>query len=182
MNKLKDIFIRYLIIVLIALPNLFLFYYIFTPLTIYPLFGLFKVLFGNVSLTGNVFLIGNLSIEIIKACVAGSSYYLLFILNLSIPKTPLKKRLNMILFSFTFLLILNIMRIFILSLILVYFPQTPSLFDITHRLFWYFGATIFVVLVWFIQVKKFNIKEIPIYSDIRYLFNNIYESKRTQKN
>lgn len=171
MNKLKEIFTRYLIIILIALPNLFIFYFIFTPLTIYPLFGLFKIFFKDVLLVGNIFNIsGKFFIEIIKACIAGSAYYLLFILNLSIPNISLKKRLKMLLFSFTFLLILNILRIFILTLIFVYFPETPSFFDITHKLFWYFGAIIFVVLIWFIEVKTFKIKDIPIYSDIKYLY------------
>ncbi|MDP2672305.1 MAG: pacearchaeosortase [Nanoarchaeota archaeon] len=170
-NGLK-IFIRYLIIVLIAIPNLFIFYFIFTPATIYPVFGLFKIFFKEVLLTDIVFQINNeFFIEIISACIAGSAYYLLFILNLSTPKIKIKKRIKMLLFSFAFLLILNILRIVILSLIFVY--SSENLFDISHKLFWYFGTTFFVVLIWFIEVKTFKIKEIPIYSDIKFLYNKI---------
>jgi len=174
MDKGLKIFIRYLIIVLIAIPNLFVFYFIFTPATIYPVFGAFKIFFKEVLLIGNTFKIsGEFFIEIIPACIAGSAYYLLFILNLSIPKIKIKKRVKMILFSFSFLLILNILRILFLSLIFVYLPENQNLFNITHKLFWYLGTTIFVVLIWFIEVKAFKIKEIPVYSDIKYLYKNL---------
>src|SRR3989338_1401040 len=155
-NPLK-IFIRYLIIVLIAIPNLFIFYFIFTPATVYPVFGLFKIFFKEVLLVGDTFQISNeFFIEIIPACIAGSAYYLLFILNLSIPKIKIKKRVKMI-----------------LSLIFVYLPENQNLFNITHKLFWYLGTTIFVVLIWFIEVKAFKIKEIPVYSDIKYLYKKL---------
>ena len=172
-NSLK-IFIRYLIIILIAIPNLFVFYFIFTPATIYPVFGAFKIFFKEVLLVGSTFQISNeFFIEIIPACIAGSAYYLLFVLNLSTPKIKIKKRIKMLLFSFAFLLGLNILRILVLSLIFVYLPSTSNLFDITHKLFWYFGTTIFVVLIWFIEVKTFKIKEIPVYSDIKFLYKEI---------
>lgn len=162
------IFIRYLIIVLIAIPNLFIFYSIFTPATIYPLLGLFKIFFKEVLLIEGTFQISNkFFIEIINACIAGSAYYLLFILNFSIPNIKLKKRIKMLLFSFGFFLALNILRIFIFSLLFIYSSQ--NFFNITHKLFWYFGATIFVVLIWFAEVKAFKIKEIPVYSDINSL-------------
>ena len=172
-NYLK-VLVRYLIIVLIAIPNLFVFYLIFTPATIYLVLGLFKIFFKEVLLVGNTFQVSNeFFIEIIPACIAGSAYYLLFILNLSIPKIKIKKRVKMILFSFSFLLILNILRILFLSLIFVYLPENQNLFNITHKLFWYLGTTIFVVLIWFIEVKTFKIKEIPIYSDIKYLYKKL---------
>jgi len=83
MKNLLKIFVRYLIIVLIAIPNLFIFYFIFTPATIYPVFGLFKIFFKEVLLIGNTFQISNeFFIEIIPACIAGSAYYLLFSNNL----------------------------------------------------------------------------------------------------
>lgn len=171
MNKIKNIFLRYFIIVLIAIPNLFIFYFIFTPATIYPVFGLFKVFFKEVLLIDRTFQISNkFFIEIINACIAGSAYYLLFILNFSIPKIKIKKRIKMLLFSFGFLLILNILRIFIFSLLFIYSSQ--NFFNITHKLFWYFGTTIFIVLIWFIEVKAFKIKGIPIYSDIKLLIKN----------
>jgi len=161
-----DLLIRYAILIIVALPNFWLFYFIFTPLTVYPIYFLLS-LFFETSLMGNIILIGKFPIELIPACIAGSAYYLLLILNLSTPKIKFQKRVKMIFFSFTFLLILNILRIFLLSLI---FISGTSLFDISHKLFWYLGSTVFVVGIWFIEVKLFKIKEIPFYSDIKFLY------------
>jgi hypothetical protein len=47
-----------------------------------------------------------------------------------------------------------------------------SFFDITHRIFWYALSTIFVAAIWFLEVYKFGIKEIPLYSDIKFLYKN----------
>ncbi len=177
MNKLSkqflDLLIRYAILIIIALPGLWLFYFIFTPLTLYPVYFLLS-LFFDTSLMGNIILIGEFPIELIGACIAGSAYYLLLILNLSVPKIKLQKRAKMILLSFASLLILNILRIFFLSLV---FISEASWFDITHKLFWYLGSIVFVVGIWFAEVKFFKIKEIPFYSDIRNLFNLISKKK-----
>jgi exosortase/archaeosortase family protein len=172
-----SIIIRYLILIFISIPNLYIFYLIFTPLTIYPVYFILN-LFFEVFIQENTLSINGFSIEIIKACVAGSAYYLLLILNLSIPKINLKKRLNMILFAFSSLLILNILRIFLLtSLLLIY----PSLFNITHKLFWYLISIIFVIAIWFTEVKIFKIKQIPIYSDIKLLIKQINKPKSSKK-
>ena len=168
MNKKRyylGIVLRYLILILIALPNLYLFYLIFTPLTIYPVYFLLN-LFFNAQLVQNTILVNGINIEIISACVAGSAYYLLLILNLTTPNLLLKQRLKMIFLSFTALLALNVLRILILVLILL---LSPSLFDITHKVFWYAISILFVILIWFSQVKFYKIKQIPVYSDIRQL-------------
>jgi len=161
-----DLLIRYAILIIVAIPNFWLFYLLFTPLTVYSVYFLLNLFFDS-SLMKNIILIGEFPIELIPACIAGSAYYLLLILNLSTPKIKIQKRAKMILFSFTFLLILNILRIFLLSLV---FISGNSLFDITHKLFWYLGSTVFVVGIWFVEVKLFKIKEIPFYSDIKFLY------------
>jgi exosortase/archaeosortase family protein len=169
-KKYLDIFIRYSILIIFSLFNLQIFYFIFKPLTIYPLYFLLS-LFFDVSLINNVLLISNqFPIEIIGACVAGSAYFLLLILNLSVPKINLKKRIHILIFSFILLLILNIARIFFLSLI---FLSGNSLFDTAHKIFWYLGSTIFVIGIWFLEVKIFKLKEIPFYSDIKFLYKSI---------
>ena len=173
-NQFLDLVTRYAILIIIALPNLWLFYFIFTPLTVYPVYFLLS-LFFDTSLMGNIILVSHyFPIELIEACIAGSAYCLLLIFNLSIPKIKLQKRARMILLSFTSLLILNILRIFLLSLM---FISGTSLFDITHRLFWYLGSVVFVIGIWFAEVKFFKIKEIPFYSDIRNLFSLISRKK-----
>lgn len=177
-RKYLDIFVRYLVLVLIGIPNLWLFYTIFTPLTVYPvlfLLGLFydTVLLGNVILVNNFF-----PIEIISACVAGSAYYLLLILNLSIPM-EIKKRIKLLAFSFASLLFINILRIFIFSLI---FISGKSFFDFTHILFWYLGSVVFVVGIWFAGVKIFKVKAVPVYSDLQTILNKTKNRKRSKKN
>lgn len=174
MNKIINIFIRYLFLVLIAIPDLYLFYLIFTPLTVYPSYFLLN-LFFDVYLAGSTIVIAKLNvIDIIPACIAGSAYYLLVILNLSIPDIKLKKRIKMITFGFTLLLILNILRIFSLSIM---FTTGSPLFDITHKIFWYFLSILFVVAIWFAEVKAFKIKQIPVYTDLKFLKKKANNSK-----
>jgi exosortase/archaeosortase family protein len=171
-----SIFIRYLILVVVAIPSFWIFYFIFTPLTVYPVYFLLNLFFDAV-LSGNVLFIsipGSLlpasPIEIIGACVAGSAYYLLLIFNLSIPKIDFVKRMKMIGFAFISFLFVNVLRIVILSAI---FILKPEIFDISHKLSWYLGSIILVVGIWFIEVKKFNIKEIPFYSDVKSILKYI---------
>ena len=166
-QKIIDVIIRYSILLVIGILGTPFFYSIFTFLTIEPVYLLLNIFF-NPSLISNIITINNLPIEIIGACVAGSAYYLLLILNLSMPKIKLGKRIMLLLFSFSLLLILNILRIFLLSVLYV---SQFSLFDIAHKLFWYIGSIIFVVGIWFLSVWIFKIKEIPFYSDIKSLLN-----------
>lgn len=168
-NSHNDIFfipVRYLILffLMFSLP---LIYKIFTPLTIYPVVWLLK-LFYETSLSGN-FIIINLKtvIEIIPACIAGSAYLLLLILNLTVSMKFLK-RIYSILLSFLLLLILNILRIFLLSIL---YHNNFTYFDITHKFFWYFLSTVFVIGIWFFIVKIFSIKEIPVYTDFKELYS-----------
>ena len=167
--------IRYFILILVAIFDLWIFYEIFTPLTIYPVYFLAK-LFSDTLLMGNVVLVNRyVPIELIKACIAGSAYYLLFILNMTIPKIKLGKRIKMIAFSFALLLALNIIRI--VFLILIYLQQNPA-FGIIHEIFWYVFGTLFVVGIWFAEVKIFRIKEVPVYSDIKLLISKIRKRKK----
>lgn len=164
-HAVLDIFARYSILVLIGILGVKFFYAIFTSMTIYPVYSLLKIFF-DASLMHQVILINTIPIEIIGPCIAGSAYFLLLILNLSIPNIKLDKRIYLVLFSFLSLLVINILRIFLLSIL---FVRGISFFDITHKLFWYVGSTVFVVGIWFLGVKLFRIKGVPFYSDIKFL-------------
>jgi len=186
MNKIKrrflDVFARYFILILVAMPNLYLFYLMFTPLTFYPVYFLLNLFFGA-SLIGGVILSGQIPIELINACIAGSAYYLLLILNLSIPNIKIRKRIKMVLFAFAFLLVINILRIFLLSTLLI---NGSVFFDLTHKIFWYLFSMLFVVGIWLFEIKIFKIKEIPVYSDLKFLWKNsllkdFKKSKRAEK-
>jgi exosortase/archaeosortase family protein len=170
------ILLRYLFLVLIAIPNLFLFYKIFTPLTVYPVYFLLN-LFFNASLNNTSIFINNLEISLINACIAGAGYYLLTILGFSIPM-KYRKRIKLILLGFGMFLALNIVRIFVLSIMAIY---GFSYFDITHKLLWYVLSTVFVVGIWFLNIKILNIKEIPFYEDLKVLYSQSLFSKKTKK-
>jgi exosortase/archaeosortase family protein len=164
--------IRY-IILLFLMFSLPIIYLIFTPLTII-FSSLLLNIFYSVSVDNNLILINNIpKIEIISACVAGSAYLFLLILNLSTPM-KIKQRINTILFSFSLLLVLNILRISFLSIL---YQEGNPFFDFTHKLFWFVLSTLFVVFIWFFTVKLFKIREIPVYSDVLYLLGIIKKKK-----
>jgi exosortase/archaeosortase family protein len=167
-GKLLNLILRYSLLIIFVFLSVKVFYVIFTPLTIYPVFFVLKQFF-NSYLMGNFIFVNNLPIEIIGPCVAGSAYLLLLMLNLSTPSIKLSKRLGITVFSFSLLLIVNILRIVLLSFM---FVSGNSFFDMAHILFWYAGSVIFVVAIWFLSVKIFRIKEIPFYSDIKFLFDD----------
>lgn len=167
------IFIRYLFLAIIAFNSLYLFYAVFTPLTVYPVFFILKLLVSNVSLSGTTVFVNSLNIELVEACIAGAAYYFLLILNITTPLS-IGKRAKSLVFLIVSFLVLNIIRIVVFSLMAV---NNSSLFDLTHKLFWYLGSTILIVLIWFVSVYLFKIKSIPVYSD----FKEIYYSIRPKK-
>lgn len=173
MNKSLSLIVRYLLIFLAGLANLSIFYKIFYPLTFY-LSSFFLSLFGEVINFYAIKLImfNQTAIELVNACVAGSAYYLLFILVLSTANIPFFKRISMLIFSFASLLLLNVLRILLMGLI-----AGTSYFESVHMLFWYVISILFVVCIWFLTVKLFSVKEIPVYSDLKYLVDKTKQSK-----
>ena len=175
-NSVFLISLRYLIllalVILLLLPfSSPIIYTILTPLTIYPAIFLlnFFVTVSIISVPLALILGGKTIIEIVPACIAGAAYILILILNLSVPM-KIKKRIIVLIFSILILLVFNILRIFGFSLL--YYSLVPGI-DLTHKIFWYGISTIFIVGVWFFLVKTFKIKEIPFYSDIRFMLKEI---------
>jgi exosortase/archaeosortase len=167
------IFLRYFMSLIVAVPNLWLFYAIFTPLTVYPVYFLLS-LFYKTQLSGTTIFIDGFSISLIKACIAGSAYYLLFVLNMTTP-LPIKKRLGSLIFSFSAFFVINLLRILFFSLLLL---SSFSLFNLTHLIFWYFLSSIIVFMIWFANIKLFEIKAIPVYSDLKFLYSKIRSRSR----
>lgn len=168
LRRVFGLIVRYIMLVGGAIKNLYVFYWIFTPLTVYPIYFLLNLIYGAI-LDGKVIYSGGFSIEIVEACVAGSAFYFLFILNLS-TRMPVKKRISGLVFSFCSFLFINLIRIFVFSILLI---NGFVYFDFVHMFFWYFLSTIFVLVVWFVEVKLFEIREIPVYSDMRFLYGLI---------
>jgi exosortase/archaeosortase family protein len=171
-----NLLIRYALLILIPLNSLYIIYLILTPLTVYPVFFLLKQTYGAQLLIGNQIFSSGQYIELVGACIAGSAYYLLLILNLSTPMA-IKKRIKTLLFSLLFFLILNIIRIFVFSIILI---KGYSYFDLAHIWAWYLGGTILVVLVWFLTSYIFKIKDIPVYTDIKKVAKDVLKRRRVK--
>ena len=165
--KIFSIVLRYFLL-LIAGLNIWVFYVLFAPLTIYPAFFLLNI-FYDASFSGANLILGSFYIQLADACIAGSAYYLLLALNLATPM-PIKKRMFSLLFTFLSFLIINILRISFFS---VLFINSFSLFNILHLIFWYFISAVFVFAIWFVNVKLFKIQDIPVYSDFKLLFKII---------
>jgi exosortase/archaeosortase family protein len=161
-----DLIVRYSILIFLGI-FIGVFYKIFAPLTIYPVYFILN-LFYPVYLLSNILMVNSTIIEIISACIASSAYYLFVILNLSTTDIETKKRIKMLLIAFLSFLILNILRIVFLSILYV---SGSSWFDFTHELFWYLISVVFVVGIWFAQVKYYKIKTIPFYSDLKVIYN-----------
>lgn len=170
-KKLINLFIRYLIILAAGIPNLWLFYKILTPLTKNSVAFILN-LFSQTTTIGNIIIFNSTLIELIPACIAGSAYYLLLILILATPNIKLKQSTKIILFSFTSLFILNIIRITSLALL-----NQSIYFSILHIIFWYVLSTLFVVGIWLADVKIFKIKNIPVYDDLRFVLGLVKNKK-----
>ncbi len=164
---------RYLILILLGIPNLFIFYFIFTPLTVYPSAWLLGKFVGATLIDGNVLLIGGIKAQILAACVAGAAYYFLVILNLTTPIKP-KKRVKSLVFLILAFLILNIIRIVIFGSLI---SNGASYFSIAHEITWYIGSTLLVIILWFVNVWMFKIKTIPVYTDVKSIIKEIRYKK-----
>jgi len=164
-NELFFLFSRYLLILFLGLGNLFIFSFIFTLPTI-KLVSFLLSFISKTTVSSDIILFNSYIIQLIPACIALSAYYLIFILVFSTRKIKPLQRIKILVFSSFIFLIFNVLRIFILILLLNF-----SFFSILHLFFWYFISTLAVFLIWLLNVKIFKIKEIPVYSDIKYLFS-----------
>lgn len=153
---------RYLLILILGSGSLYIFYSIFTRPTIFISFALLKI-FYPIIIVANTAIFQAVTIALIPACVAGAAYYLLLILNLATPM-ELKTRVFSLVFLFATFFVFNVIRI-VLFAVLAF--EGYQYFDIAHKAVWYFGSTVLVVALWFVNASIFKIKEIPIYTDIK---------------
>ncbi|MEK6846803.1 MAG: pacearchaeosortase [Nanoarchaeota archaeon] len=194
-SYLREVLLRYLILLILGIGNLFIFYTVFTPLTVYPILTVLDNMYGAELLRGDITkacdLLTNINApsfitnaacmnttiffkgyfaSIIPACIAGSAYYLLLILNLTTSMEKRKRFYNIIFIIFSFLL-LNIIRI--ITFAVIFANKGFEIFNLAHAATWYFGSTILVILIWFSSVMLFKIKAIPIYTDVKTIINQI---------
>jgi len=165
-----EVIVRYLIIVVLGLGNLFVFYAFLTPLTLWGVSNLLRS-FSEVIVMANGFLYDGVFFELVSACVGGSAFYLLFILIMSSRDIVWLKRGKMILFAFLLLFVFNVVRIVFMAVFV-----DSAYFNMFHMGIWYFVSTVFVVLIWFFTVWMFKIKSIPVYSDFKFIVNILRKS------
>jgi hypothetical protein len=170
-NNKKSIlmFARYVLLLILAFGNLFIFYKLFTPLTVKLSFFILSLIYPSATIVQSTITFSGTIISLIPACIAGSAYYLLVILNLTTPM-GFKTRLKSLVFLILTFCLVNVLRIVVFSTLA---PNRFQYFNITHLLFWYVGSTILLVTIWFINVKIFKIKGIPVYSDIKHIISSI---------
>ena len=174
MNKIMPIILRYLAIFILSLNSLYVFYLVLTPLTVYPVYFILKI-FYSVSLYKTSMIVNDVSINLVDACIAGSAYFLLMMLNFSTPK--IKKRILVLAVDFLAFLALNIIRIAVLASL---FLSDFAYFMHAHLLSWYALTAFFVVAIWIATVKVFKIKETPFYSDF-ICIRNLPKKKRKNR-
>jgi exosortase/archaeosortase family protein len=162
----KQLFIRFLIAIIITLIYP-LFYVVLTPITQY-LSYFFLNFFYDISIIGTSLGINSIGFKFVEACVAGAAYYLLFILIIGTKDLDWKKGLKMFFSGSLMILALNVIRIIIL--IILALEVGKNYFDAVHMIFWNFVSGIYIALVWIVLVKKFKVKKIPFYSDIKYFY------------
>ena len=141
-----------------------IFYIIFSPLTINSTFFLLDPFF-NVIMKGNSLVFDAVTFSFIPACTAASAYLLLTVLILLTRGIDYRKGLKMFIVGSAAILIMNIVRI--ITLILVRLNLGKNYFDSLHLVFWYGVSTLFVVFVWITLVKLYNVKGIPVVSDMK---------------
>jgi hypothetical protein len=74
---------------------------------------------------------------------------------------------------------MNILRIDLL--IAAFVSLGKEWFDTIHLVFWKFVSGVYVALVWIFLSKKYKIRSIPIYTDIKYLYNKSFLKNRSEK-
>jgi len=110
-------------------------------------------------------------ITFIPACIALTAYSLLFLLIVLTKDIKLKISIKMFLLGSLSIFVLNLIRIEILIFLLI--KNNYNLFEQIHMIFWNFVSGLYVALVWIFLVTQYKIKTIPIYSDIKCLYQRI---------
>ena len=165
MKYINKLIIRLILaFIMVLIGSNFVYFLLFKP-TFYSSYLLllpYKPIIENNSL-----IIQNTKLEFVSACIATSAYLLLALLILLTKDINLKKGMKILITGVIILLIVNLLRIYILALILLKFGIDA--FNNVHLFFWQILSTVFVFLLWIFLTKYFKIKNIPIYSDFNQL-------------
>jgi len=145
--------------------------FIFTKITLYPSYLITLIKYSNAILENNYMIINNTLLRFIPACIGASAYCFLLVIILLTKDIKLKTRINLFLLGSLLILMLNIIRIEVLIYVLMKYGS--DLFRAARESFWLFISGVYVAIVWLFLAWKFKIKAIPVYSDLKYLFEKL---------
>ena len=163
-----------LIRILLCFIPLSLLTWILTPITL-KLSYITLLYYNPILISADVMVINGIPFSFIEACIATSAYYLIILLVLLTKEITLKQRIKLIFIGSLLILLMNLLRIFILIFVTVNYGF--YWFEIIHLAFWKFVSGIYIALVWILLVRYYKIKSVPVYDDIKYLFNKSYFKK-----
>ncbi len=164
MKKEYDFVLRIIIAFLIPYSLLS---YLITPLTMYISYFSLKLFGENIVIFPPFIALNEMIVKFIPACAAISAYYLLMLLVLLTMDIKPLVRLKMFLIGSLLILLINTFRIILLLVILSHYNY--NLFESVHMFFWTLIGSLFVAMIWIFLVKRYNVKSIPIFSDLNYL-------------
>ncbi|MSS74700.1 pacearchaeosortase [Candidatus Pacearchaeota archaeon] len=165
MREEYDYLLRYGLILVIGIYALAPLYWFLTPLTVFGTYLALSLVSHTTLLAETSLVFKGEYIALVPACIAGAAYYLLLICACTIP-ISWKERGKLIATSFGIFFLVNLLRILLATYLAT---SNQSLFDATHALFWYAGSTLIVIACWFGTATYYDIKEIPILTDIQNL-------------
>ncbi len=173
----KSLILRILLALVLLLIPFNIFSFFLTDLSLWSTLPLIKILGYNFTLVkGSILLFQQYNLEFAPACVATPAYYLLALMIILTRDIRLKQGISMFLLGSLLIFLMNIIRIDFLLIILAEFNE--NLFNKFHLLFWHIVSSIYVAGVWIFLTYKFKIKNIPIYSDLKYLYSKSLFFKR----
>jgi len=165
----KSLFFRIFLALLLGIfKNIF--YVIFTPLTLHWSYLFFKLSVPEAVLVGGKLATMMDTFIFVPACTAASAYLLLALLILLTKGIPAMKRIEMFIYGSAAILAFNLIRI---EVLLLFFFRMDYAYPVVHLFFWKFLSTIFVFAVWIALVRLFNVKSIPVYSDLKYIIGKM---------
>lgn len=157
-------------IILLSIPfNIF--YWLLLQPTLYFSYLPLTVKYNNIQIGYDYLMININLLRFTMACIATSAYYLFVILLLLTKDIKFRNLLKIAFSGILLILLLNIIRIDIL--IFIFLEYGINWFNSLHLLFWKFLSSIAVVLIWIFLCHKFKIKNIPVYSDFKFLMKEI---------
>ena len=173
-SYLQYLFTRLFVALFFVLFGILIINKIFGPITFY-LSYLALQYYSPQIISSTSFIINNIKLNFIPACIASGAYLLLMILTLT-TELEFKKALKVIAQGFLLILIANLIRITLLILLLI--NNYSNLFETLHMLIWKLLSTVFVVLLWIFLTKVNKINNIPIYTDFKKVVEILKEAKK----